>query len=46
MNDIEGKAVREAATEQGREGVSIMMYEMKTALASASEPARECFRSR
>jgi hypothetical protein len=28
MNDIEGKAVRETATERGREGVSIMKYEV------------------
>jgi hypothetical protein len=29
MNDIEGKAVRETATERGREEVSIMKDEMK-----------------
>ena len=29
MSDIEGKAMRETATERGREGVSIMKDEMK-----------------
>lgn len=29
MSDMEGKAVREAATERGREGVSIMKNEVK-----------------
>jgi hypothetical protein len=29
MSDIEGKAAREVAIEQGREGVSIMKDEMK-----------------
>ena len=29
MGDIEGKAARGAATERGREGVSIMKDEMK-----------------
>jgi hypothetical protein len=33
MIDIEGKAVRETATERGRKGVSIMNDEKKTTLA-------------
>jgi hypothetical protein len=33
MSDIEGKAVRETATERGGEGVSIMKEEMKAKLA-------------
>jgi hypothetical protein len=36
MNDIGGKAVRETATERGREGVSIMKDEIKAALALAT----------
>jgi hypothetical protein len=36
MNDIEGKAVRETATERGREGVSIMKDEVKAKLGLAS----------
>jgi hypothetical protein len=36
MSDIEGKAAREAASERGREGVSIMKDEAKAKLAIAS----------
>ena len=36
VRDIEGKAARVAATERGREGVSIMKDEMKSKLAPAS----------
>lgn len=46
MTDIEGKAVRETATERGREGVSIMKDERKVTLALDGLPAREVFRRR
>lgn len=36
MNAIEGKAVKEMATERGREGVSIMKDKMKAKRASGS----------
>ena len=36
MSDMEGKAVREAATERGGEGVSIMKDEMKATLAAGT----------
>ena len=46
MSDIEGKAVRETATERGREGVSIMKDEVKAKRALGGLPAREHLRSR
>jgi hypothetical protein len=45
-NDIEGKAVRETATERGREGVSFMNDEMKTKLAPGSRAHLILVRSR
>jgi hypothetical protein len=39
MNDIEGKAVRETATERGREGVSIMKDEKKAKRAFGGRPS-------
>jgi hypothetical protein len=43
MNDIEGKAVRETATERGREGVSIMKDETKATLGLGG-PRSSCSR--